>query len=146
MILIAHRGNINGPQPDLENSPGYISHAVREGFDVEVDVWYENGRYMLGHDAPKYEMGSYWLYHPRLWRHAKNIEAFTRLRDADLRCFWHENDSYTMTSDGYIWAYPDKPLRGSGILVVMGTEFPRVDCDGFCSDYVSRYRNYRTSI
>jgi len=145
VILIAHRGNTDGPKPALENTPGYIMAAIAGGFDVEVDVWYDNGRFMLGHDEPKYEMNPYLLNHRNLWRHAKNIQAFTRLAHNGLRCFWHEDDSYTMTSDGYIWAYPDKPLRGSGILVVVGTEFPRVDCDGFCSDYVSRYRNYRTT-
>ena len=42
MILISHRGNIDGPNPKLENSPEYIQLAMEKGFDVEVDVWYKD--------------------------------------------------------------------------------------------------------
>ena len=35
MILISHRGNLNGKKVDEENSPKYIEKALKEGFDVE---------------------------------------------------------------------------------------------------------------
>jgi hypothetical protein len=38
-IWIAHRGNTRGPNPEKENHPDYILQAIREGFDVEIDVW-----------------------------------------------------------------------------------------------------------
>ena len=40
MKLIAHRGNINGPNPEKENHPDYINTAIKSGYDVEVDVWF----------------------------------------------------------------------------------------------------------
>ena len=55
MIYIAHRGNINGKQLDLENSPKYINRAIELGYHVEVDVWYNDG-FFLGHDNPKYKI------------------------------------------------------------------------------------------
>jgi hypothetical protein len=55
MILISHRGNISGPNPEQENHPDYIWAAIQAGYDVEVDVWFENGKFMLGHDEPQYE-------------------------------------------------------------------------------------------
>ena len=48
MILISHRGNINGRIPDLENSPDYIDAAIKLGYDVEVDVWFYNDSFFLG--------------------------------------------------------------------------------------------------
>ena len=43
MILISHRGNLDGVNPDRENSPTYIKEAISSGFDVEIDVhWYDN--------------------------------------------------------------------------------------------------------
>ena len=39
MILIAHRGNINGPRVEFENNPEYVLRAIEMGFDAEVDVW-----------------------------------------------------------------------------------------------------------
>ena len=55
MILISHRGNVNGRFEDWENKPEYINDALRLGYDVEVDVWFVNGKFMLGHDEPQYE-------------------------------------------------------------------------------------------
>ena len=52
MILISHRGNIDGKKPHLENQPDYIDEAIALGYDVEIDVWLIDGVLFLGHDAP----------------------------------------------------------------------------------------------
>ena len=54
MRKISHRGNLFAPNPERENSPHYIFEALAEGFDVEIDVWYQNGMIQLGHDKPIY--------------------------------------------------------------------------------------------
>jgi len=38
MIIISHRGNINGPLVDKENRPSYIDSAIKLDYDVEVDL------------------------------------------------------------------------------------------------------------
>ena len=38
MILIAHRGNVSGPNPEMENNPLYIDRALEKGYDVEIDI------------------------------------------------------------------------------------------------------------
>jgi len=38
MILISHRGNINGQNLEKENSPDYVLEALSKNYDVEVDV------------------------------------------------------------------------------------------------------------
>ena len=40
--FISHRGNINGRNSEMENHPEYIMAALREGYDVEIDVWVIN--------------------------------------------------------------------------------------------------------
>ena len=55
MKLISHRGNTSGPNPEKENSPEYIIAALLAGYEVEIDVWFENGKFMLGHSEPQYE-------------------------------------------------------------------------------------------
>ena len=42
MEIIAHRGNLNGPQPENENNPEYINSALELGFSAEIDVWWHN--------------------------------------------------------------------------------------------------------
>ena len=54
MILISHRGNLNGVNVKKENSVDYIEEALDQGFDVEVDVWNISGSYFLGHDEPQH--------------------------------------------------------------------------------------------
>lgn len=61
MILISHRGNIDGKKPHLENQPDYIDEAIALGYDVEIDVWLIDGVLFLGHDAPQYEISDVWL-------------------------------------------------------------------------------------
>ena len=50
MILISHRGNLNGPSPKKENTIEYINHALNEGFNVEIDIRLEDNIYYLGQE------------------------------------------------------------------------------------------------
>ena len=56
MIRISHRGNIDGIEPDTENSPEQIKKALDLGYNVEVDVWKTGDEIYLGHDAPEYKV------------------------------------------------------------------------------------------
>jgi len=77
MILISHRGNISGPNPEKENHPEYILAALQAGYDVEIDVWFENGKFMLGHDEPQYELPFELIdkKYPKIWVHCKNMDS-----------------------------------------------------------------------
>ena len=54
MLLISHRGNLNGPNPEKENNPLYVTKALDLGYDVEIDVWLVQDKLYLGHDSPQY--------------------------------------------------------------------------------------------
>ena len=71
MILIAHRGNINGPNIMDENKPSYIEDAIDQGYDVEIDVWLLDGKYYLGHDEPSYLVVLEFLFMKSIWIHCK---------------------------------------------------------------------------
>ena len=45
MLLISHRGNLNGIQKKRENSPTYINEALSKGYDVEVDVRFRDNKF-----------------------------------------------------------------------------------------------------
>ena len=53
MKIISHRGNLHGKEVDNENNPEYIKKALRK-FEVEVDVWFIDDSWFLGHDRPQY--------------------------------------------------------------------------------------------
>ena len=138
MILIAHRGLLNGPDKALENKPAQIESAIAEGFFVEVDVWRIDNKIMLGHDEPAYHVSHTFLDRIPVIAHAKNLEALTFMRDRGVHCFWHNEDSFTLTSRGWIWSYLDTPANGQTICVMPELHKTVPDLrsyHGICTDY-----------
>lgn len=119
--LISHRGNLTGPNsaPGGENSIEAIFKARKEGLTVEVDLWYDEDGFMLGHDAPQYSISNVQVsdlscMDPVLW-HAKNIQAAYALHDKFKMAhfFFHESDPHTLTSKGLALTHPDT-IKKSG--------------------------------
>lgn len=142
MKLIAHRGNLEGPNPDKENHPDYITTALKAGHDVEVDVWYKNKKWYLGHDNPKYQVKYDFLAERKFWLHAKNGDAFNLLlQDFTLNVFWHTNEDWVLTSKRYIWTYPTKQLYPESICVMpeRGWMGDLTKCHAVCTDFVKEF-------
>lgn len=143
MKLIAHRGNIFGPNPEFENQPQYIKNAIQCGYDCEIDVHYIDEKYYLGHDNPQYNIDLSFLIEnkDKLWIHCKNFEAFDKLiQIKELNIFWHQNDEYTLTSHQYIWAYPKMKVSKRCIILMPEWNDFIFDKDGYgiCSDYIDK--------
>lgn len=144
MKFIAHRGNLNGPNPLMENHPNYIDAAFAAGYDAEVDVWRLNDKFVLGHDKPQYEVGPQWFYSFMMWCHCKNIEALHALVTNPLvQAFYHNEDDCVLTSQGKIWTYPRKLLLTDKSIAVMPERVEGWDlspCYGICTDYPVAYK------
>ena len=145
MILIAHRGNLIGSNPEKENSISYIQEALDKGFDAEIDVWVIDDKIYLGHDEPQYIVEEIWLqlYRKHLWIHCKNIEAINYFASkfSLFNYFWHEDDTITLTSKNYIWAYPGKqPIKNSIAVMPEINNDDVSQCLGVCSDYIQDYK------
>ena len=55
---------------------------------------------------------------------------------------WHDNDDYTLTSMGWVWAYPgmERPCENS---IAVLPEIHNTNTENFwgiCSDYIERYK------
>ncbi len=153
MIFIAHRGNVFKKDSSRENSPEYIDEAIDMGFDAEIDIRIIDGSIppgdiFLGHDYPEHKVELDWLIKRKnnLWIHAKNIDSLSWFLNSPVswNVFWHQEDSYTITSRGYIWAYPGKRVTKNSIIVMPETCFYSnrdiENCAGICSDNVNYYR------
>jgi len=156
MILISHRGNTTGAFPLLENTRGYIDTAIKDGFDVEVDVWGHDGRLWLGHDAGVLSISIGYLHDhfDHLWVHCKNIEAINILHEHAplVRHFWHQKDDYTITSNGLVWCYPGKQPPTKRGIVVMPELLMTLDAIhaywqqgvyAICSDFVGVLKDHK---
>lgn len=144
MKLISHRGNINGPNI-LENNPNYIDNTLMIGYDVEIDIWLIDDQIYLGHDKPTYKIEMNWLVDriDILWIHCKNTNVLELLNECEYKFnyFWHENDAVTLTSHGFMWAYPGKQSIKNSIAVLPEIYNDDVSrCYGICSDYISNYQ------
>jgi len=141
MVLISHRGNIEG-KTLFENSPIYIDEAISLGYDVEVDIRYLNNNFYLGHDYGQHKISLKWLLDrkDKLWVHCKNREAIEMLREIDLNYFWHDSDDMTLTSKGFVWSHPKiPPLKNSIAVLPDGKNYDLKYCYGVCSDYIKNY-------
>ena len=145
MKLISHRGNREGPNPERENHPDYIYEAIQAGYDVEIDIWFVDGKFKLGHDEPQYDFpfDLFSNFYTKLWIHCKNIEALSQLNNLDsngskLNYFFHESDLGVLTSKGYIWS-TNQCERAILVMPETFNQETNENTFGVCSDYIKNY-------
>jgi hypothetical protein len=143
MLIISHRGNLNGPNTSLENREETIITAIAEGFDCEIDIWKIGNTLYLGHDSPDRETSLAFLttYCSSLWVHCKNLDALLALKDT-FNCFFHDKDVYTLTSKGVVWGNINSPTT-ENVICVMPPGDPGV-CLGVCTDFPRRMTSLNT--
>lgn len=158
MIIIAHRGNVDGPNPERENSPDYIDEALSMGYDVEIDLRSKDKQLFLGHDKPQYPLKLGWLYKNRekLWIHCKDRESleFCSSTVMNLHYFFHANDRYTLTSKGIGWVLVGQIPYNNSIIVLPESisyydkyeeRYDRIlSTKGICTDNCNYYRRELT--
>ena len=136
MKLISHRGNLCGPS-EYGNDPNQIKAVLNMGYDCEVDFWFVNNKYYLGHDKPDFEIKKSFLEKRNLWIHCKNLQALEKV-PRKSNYFWHQTDDFTLTSHGYIWTFPGKSVGKKSVIVDHNKEWHKLDykCHGICTDYL----------
>lgn len=152
MKLISHRGNLNGPNRTQENKPSYIIESLNAGYDVEIDVWYEDKKWWLGHDKPNFKINYLWIYNKShsLWIHCKNEKALEKMSkrngrnilNESINYFWHDKDKYTITSKGIVWCNIGIPLLINSVCVIPEGKYSGNinGCYGICSDYIRNWK------
>jgi len=144
MLIISHRGNLDGPDLSLENKTKQIDLCLSKKIPVEIDVWYNKNGLFLGHDSAEEHIHLDYLFDraSHLWIHCKNGEAYEYLTDfKNLNVFYHQNDDYTLTSQGDIWTYPNKKVLAKSIIVCQTKQETLYNLGkrirGLCTDFVN---------
>lgn len=150
MKIISHRGNLIGSEPEFENKLSRIDECIEKGFDVEIDLrCTEDGLLFLGHDNLQYKMSfiELRLRADNLWIHCKDhfaLEYMEKTEPGVFNYFWHQKDDYTLTSKGFLWAYPGQEPRGKKCVMVLPEMFyeniEKKECYGICTDYALNYK------
>jgi hypothetical protein len=128
-----------------------VDLALNCGFDCEIDLYYLEGNFYLGHDEPTHLVPIEWLVERknRLWIHCKNYSALNKFAE-DLNpynYFWHQNDDFTLTSTNLIWTFPGQQLGQKSILVLPERYLSLDSIDqetlknvyGVCTDFPSKF-------
>lgn len=143
MLIISHRGNLDGPSTPVENKIEQIELCISKKIPVEIDVWYTKKGLFLGHDYPEDSIHLDFLYDRShsLWIHCKNAESYDYLTDfKNLNVFFHQTDDYTLTSKGDIWTFPKRPVVSKSIIVCQSEEETlsnlKKNIRGICTDFV----------
>lgn len=141
---ILHRGNSEGPSKtlDTENNPSILYKLIKEGWDVEIDVWKIKDKLYLGHDSPQtlIDLNEPLLSSPRTWIHCKNLDAYFYFRDhpstSSFHFFSNDKDDIAVTSKGIIWGNIDIELNSTGSIKVINTKSFNVKAGvGICIDW-----------
>mgnify|MGYP006285186821 CR=1 FL=1 len=150
MLVISHRGNLRGALSSNENSPKSIDIAIGLGFDCEIDLWVSSKNSMLlGHDFGEFEISFNWLFEraSKLWIHCKNLEAleFLTSSNTNFNFFWHQRDSYVLTSGKVIWSFPGETISARAIAVLPENWESKPSAEelmkafGICTDYPLKF-------
>lgn len=139
MRFIAHRGNIFGPRPEYENKIDYMWNAYDVCRGLECDVQSYKDKLYFGHDEPQEEVDVSLMTMQNVFCHAKDLTAMLMMIDMkNVHCFWHQEDTITLTNRGFVWCYPGHyPVHEKAIwLDLHGAELPKDKTGiwGICGD------------
>jgi hypothetical protein len=130
MRVIAHRGNLEGPDKAQENSIKSTFNCLYRDLDVELDIHVKNNLIYLDHDGilsdstPCIDLKSFCKefdsFQDKLWLHCKNLEAviYCQANLQQYNYFGHSNDEFVLTSKGYIFTRPNV-ATGKNVVCVM---------------------------
>jgi hypothetical protein len=134
--IIAHRGLLNGPNINTENTFEAIMDCFALGFSVELDVWIDDNhipcpRMHLGHDNPKLFVDDskrklFYENKDKIYWHCKDSETIDfhvqiEYLNPEVRYFFHQNDDLCLTSNKKLWTFPGKKLEYNSIAVLPET-------------------------
>jgi hypothetical protein len=151
MRIISHRGNLQGKNPERENHPDYIKESLAAGFECEVDIWYVDKEFYLGHDKPSYKIDEYKTFEYseilKLWFHCKDIVTLYQLlySGCDGYVFLHNLDDCAIAINSeqwsYLWTYPSKSLTNRSIAVLpeWDLNWDIHEAHGVCTDFPLKY-------
>jgi len=137
--FIAHRGNTTGPEPSFENRIEYLLHAYDLCGGIECDIQMHNDRLYFGHDDPQEIVSPDIIMQNNWFCHAKDLDSLSALLEMGAHTFWHQQDTVTLTSKGYIWCYPHihHPDLTRSVWTDFDDEFDSMDkilAYGLCGD------------
>ena len=142
-IIISHLGNINGPEPERENTFSYIQAARKAGWHVCMRVIFRYGKFLLPHANGYDVIQPAFLARQHYWSCALSPETVDALCEINAHCFLAAAEHPTLTSAQFVWTPPPHYLtpRAIALFPEAGPEnwLSTSEPAGVCSDYPAQY-------
>lgn len=142
-IIISHLGNVNGRQPEKENTLAYIQKALKEGWHVCIDVAFRNGSFLLPNDHGFQVIPPALLSKQRVWCRAQDADTIDALCNLTAHCFLVSDSFMSLTSAQFIWTLPPHGLLSRSIAAFPELAEPgwleSAEPAGLCSNEPARY-------
>lgn len=142
LILIANRGNIDGVQEELENTPAYLQAALGAGYAVSCEVVVQHGAFLLPTQKGWHQLPYAMLSNPQVWFLAADAVTLDALCAVNAHAV-PATAPVALTSVHYLWCMPGAELTPRAIAVF--PEYASADWltyaepAGVCSNEISRY-------
>lgn len=142
-IIISHLGNIDGRNPERENTLPYIRETLNAGWHVCVRVQYRNDAFILPHAAGWSLAPPALLSTQRVWCCTDDADSMDALCGINAHAFFISDNMPTLTTAQFIWTLPPHRLACRSIAV-----FPELtdaawldtaEPAGLCSNEPRRY-------
>ena len=152
MIIISHRGLINGPNKEKENLIYEIKKNIFKYPSIlfEIDIWLKNKKIFIGHELSSSSLDLKELveFKNKFILHIKYIDNYSKylideIVEQKFHFFCHDNDDFTITSKGWPWIHPKRGIIENTICVLPEqlTDISNLDFIktknilGVCTDY-----------
>jgi hypothetical protein len=142
-IIISHMGNIDGRQPEKENTLPYVQEALKAGWHVCINVVFRNGAFLLPSARGLYSVPPAMLSKQRVWCRAYDADTADALCNINAHCFILSESFMSFTSSQFIWTMPPHALVSRSIAAFPELAEPgwleKAEPAGLCSNEPSLY-------
>jgi hypothetical protein len=116
-IIISHLGNLNGRQPEHENTLPYVRAALDRGWHICVDVLYRGGRFFLPSVQGQHVAPPAFFSQQRVWSRAMTPGTLDALCQVNAPVVPASTANFSLTSAQFLWTLPTTELTDRSIAV-----------------------------
>lgn len=116
-IIISHLGNLNGRQPEHENTLAYLQAALKKGWHICADVVFQHGKFLLPSQKKLTPVPPAFFSNQKVWCRAHDPATIDALCYINVHTIPVSTADVVLTSAQFLWTLPPTTLTPRSIAV-----------------------------
>lgn len=116
-IIISHLGNLDGRQPEHENTLPYIQATLKRGLHVCLDIVFQHGKFLLPSAGGLAPVPPAFFSNQKVWCRALDASTLDALCDINAHTIPASTADIVLTSAQFLWTLPPAELTPRSIAV-----------------------------